>query len=268
MTGGCFSSIMGVVWHLAKRAIFPVITFILAIYATVVIANGGGRVDQILKDQIYTDLKQQYARNPAFQRLPPQEQARQFNISYNSIIEAQGLNEPFFQKSFRYTFNALQLNLGRATQLHSSDGSMSVSAIIFERLPRSLVLFTVANVVAAIVGIWLGLWMARKALSPFDRGMTVLSVTTFVVPPWVYGIVFILVFGYEWKLLPAGGLTSLPPPAPAPLYQSFSPLIAIGLAAAGYVVIARLRPQYRLIGYALVLAGVAGILVWAFVLPF
>src|SRR5207249_2564200 len=192
MTGGCFSSIMGVVWHLAKRAIFLVITFILAIYATVVIANGGGRVDQILKDQIYTDLKQQYARNPAFQRLPPQEQARQFNISYNSIIEAQGLNEPFFQKSFRYTFNALQLNLGRATQLHSSDLSMRVSDIIFERLPRSLVLFTVANVVAAVFGIWLGLWMARKALSAFDRGMTVLSVTSFVVPPWVYESMFLL----------------------------------------------------------------------------
>src|SRR5436305_1871286 len=217
MTGGCFSFIMGVVWHLAKRAIFLVITFILAIYATVVIANGGGRVDQILKDQIYTDLKQQYARNPAFQRLPPQEQARQFNISYNSIIEAQGLNEPFFPKSFRYTFNALQLNLGRATQLHSSDLSMRVSDIIFERLPRSLVLFTVANVVAAVFGIWLGLWMARKALSAFDRGMTVLSVTTFVVPPWVYGILFILIFAYVFKVFPAGGLTSVPPLPPSPL---------------------------------------------------
>src|SRR6266550_3854310 len=259
---------MGVVRHLAKRAIFLVITFIIAIYATVIIANGGGKVDQILKAQIYTDLKQQFARNPAYQRLPPSVQAQKFNESYNATIEAQGLNEPFFQKSFRYTFNALRLNLGRATQLHASDGSMIVSDIINERLARSLVLFAVANVIAAIVGIWLGLWMARKALSPFDRGMTVLSVTTFVVPPWVYGIVFILVFGYEWKLLPAGGLTSLPPPAPAPLYQAFSPLIAIGLAAAGYVVIARLRTQYRLIGYALVLAGVAGILVWAFVLPF
>src|SRR5438093_44036 len=241
MTGGCFSSIMGVVWHLAKRAIFPVITFILAIYATVVIANGGGRVDQILKDQIYTDLKQQYARNPAFQRLPPQEQARQFNISYNSIIEAQGLNEPFFQKSFRYTFNALQLNLGRATQLHSSDLSMRVSDIIFERLPRSLVLFTVANVVAAVFGIWLGLWMARKALSAFDRGMTVLSVTTFVVPPWVYGILFILIFAYVFKVFPAGGLTSVPPLPPSPLILAFPPLIAAGLAADRHV--ARVDPR-------------------------
>src|SRR5437667_995250 len=262
MTGGCFSSIMGVVWHLAKRAIFLVITFILAIYATVVIANGGGRVDQILKDQIYTDLKQQYARNPAFQRLPPQEQARQFNISYNSIIEAQGLNEPFFQKSFRYTFNALQLNLGRATQLHSSDGSMSVSAIIFERLPRSLVLFTVANVVAAVFGIWLGLWMARKALSPFDRGMTVLSVTTFVVPPWVYGILFILVFGFGLKVFPSGGLTSVPPPPPAPLSAAFPPLIAIGLALAGYLANKHVRTKSRLIGYGVMAAAAAVLVAW------
>src|SRR6266566_4173565 len=259
---------MGVGRYLARRALFLAITFVIAIYVTVVIANGFGKVDEILKAQIYQDLKQAYARNPAYNRLPPEEQARQFNITYNATIEAQGLNEQFLPKTIRYTASALQLKLGRATQLRSGDGSASVSAIIFERLPRSLVLFTVANVIAAVVGIWLGLWMARKALSPFDRGMTVLSVTTFVVPPWVYGIVFILVFGYEWKLLPAGGLTSLPPPAPAPLYQAFSPLIAIGLAAAGYVVIARLRTQYRLIGYALVLAGVAGILVWAFVLPF
>ena len=267
MTGGCFSSIMGVVWHLAKRAIFLGITFILAIYATVVIANGGGRVDQILKDQIYTDLKQQYARNPAFQRLPPQEQARQFNISYNSIIEAQGLNEPFFQKSFRYTFNALQLNLGRATQLHSSDLSMRVSDIIFERLPRSLVLFTVANVVAAVFGIWLGLWMARKALSAFDRGMTVLSVTTFVVPPWVYGILFILIFAYVFKVFPAGGLTSVPPLPPSPLILAFPPLIAAGLLGAGYVVYARLRSKYRLVGFGILGAGAALLLVWGLVLP-
>src|SRR5438093_13182468 len=208
---------MGVVRHLAKRAIFLVIPFILAIYATVLIANGGGRIDQILKAQIYTDLKQQFARNPAYNRLPPEEQARQFNITYNATIEAQGLNEQFLPKTIRYTASALQLKLGRATQLRSGDGSASVSAIIFERLPRSLVLFTVANVIAAVVGIGLGLWMARKALSPFDRGMTVLSVTTFVVPPWVYGILFILIFVYVFQVFQAGGLTCVPPAPPAPL---------------------------------------------------
>src|SRR3989442_5780172 len=158
--------------YLARRALFLAITFVIAIYVTVVIANGFGKVDEILKAQIYQDLKQQYARNPAFNRLPPEEQARQFNITYNATVEAQGLNEPFLPKTVRYTVSALLLNLGRATQLHSSDGSPAVSAIIFERLPRSLVLFTVANVVAAVGGIWLGLWLGRKSLSPFASGMT------------------------------------------------------------------------------------------------
>jgi peptide/nickel transport system permease protein len=253
---------MGVVRHLARRAIFLAITFIIAIYATVVIANGFGRIDAILKAQIYQDLKQAYARNPAFNHLPPQEQARQFNITYNATIEAQGLNEAFLPKTFRYTVSALQLNLGRATQLHSSDGSASVSIIIFERLPRSLVLFTVANVAAAIFGIWLGLWMARKALSPFDRGMTVLSVTTFVVPPWVYGILFILVFGFGLRLFPSGGLTSVPPPAPAPMLAAFPPLIAVGLALAGYVANKRLRSKYRVIGYSVMAAAAAVLIAW------
>src|SRR5438552_6308128 len=253
---------MGVGRYLARRALFLAITFVIAIYVTVVIANGFGKVDEILKAQIYQDLKQAYARNPAYNRLPPEEQARQFNITYNATIEAQGLNEQFLPKTIRYTASALQLKLGRATQLRSGDGSASVSAIIFERLPRSLVLFTVANVIAAVVGIWLGLWMARKALSPFDRGMTVLSVTTFVVPPWVYGILFILIFAYVFKVFPAGGLTSVPPLPPSPLILAFPPLIAAGLPGAGYVVYARLRSKYRLVGFGILGAGAALLLVW------
>src|SRR2546426_10867916 len=166
---------MGVGRYLVRPAFFLTITFFIAIYVTVVIAKGFGKVDEILRAKISQDPNQPYARNPAYNRPPPEEQARQFNIPYNATIEAQALTEPFLQKTIRYTASALQLKLGRATQLRSGDGSASVSAIIFERLPRSLVLFTVANVIAAVVGIWLGLWMARKALSPFDRGMTVLS---------------------------------------------------------------------------------------------
>src|SRR5437667_11778475 len=225
---------MGVGRYLARRALFLAITFVIAIYVTVVIANGFGKVDEILKAQIYQDLKQGYARNPAYNRLPPEEQARQFNITYNATIEAQGLNEQFLPKTIRYTASALQLKLGRATQLRSGDGSASVSAIIFERLPRSLVLFTVANVIAAVVGIWLGLWMARKALSPFDRGMTVLSVTTFIVPPWVYGILFILLFGFTWRIFPTAGWVSAPPPPQGPITDALPPVIAMGMLFGGF----------------------------------
>ena len=43
---------------MAKRAIFLAITLVIAIYITVVIANGGGLIDNILKAQIKNDLTQ------------------------------------------------------------------------------------------------------------------------------------------------------------------------------------------------------------------
>ncbi len=253
---------MGVARHLAKRAIYLAITFVIAIYATVIIANGGGRIDEILRAQIATELRQSLAKNPAYVKLTPAQQAAEFNISYNSTVAARGLNQPFLQKSFTYTIDALQFNLGRALQLRASDGSASVSNILFERLPRSLVLFTTANIVAAAFGIWLGLWMARKAMSPFDRGMTVLSVTTFVVPPWVYGIIFILVFGFEWRLFPVGGLVSSPSPPPAPLLSAFPPVIAGGLIFGGWILKGHVPTKYKPIGYALAVAGAVVFVVW------
>lgn len=258
---------MGVVRHLAKRAIFLAITFIIAIYATVVIANGGGTIDNILKAQIATELRQSLARNQAYIKLTPQEQSLLFNKTYNATIAARGLNQPFAEKSFTYTIDALQFNLGRALQLRSGDGSASVSAILFERLPRSLVLFTTANIIAAVFGIWLGLWMARKAMSPFDRGMTVLSVTTFVVPPWVYGIVFILVFGFEWQLFPIGGLTSSPPLPPVPLVNAFPPIIAGGMIFAAWLIKGHIPAKFRLIPWGVAAAGLVVFVVWL-VLPY
>src|SRR5207249_11036552 len=154
---------MGVGRYLARRALFLAITFVIAIYVTVVIANGFGKVDEILKAQIYQDLKQAYARNPAYNRLPPEEQARQFNITYNATIEAQGLNEQFLPKTIRYTASALQLKLGRATQLRSGDGSASASAIIFDSLPTTPLLFTAPPLTPALVAICPGLPTPRNA---------------------------------------------------------------------------------------------------------
>ncbi len=258
---------MGLARHLAKRAIFLAITFVLAVYATVIIANGGGRIDDLLRSQIKTDLVQRFNTDPNYHKLPPAQQQALFNQTYNLTVAARGLDQPFFQKSVIYLTNALQFNLGHALQLKASDGSASVADIIFERLPRSLVLFTSANIAAAVVGIWIGLWMARKAMSAFDRGMTVLSVTTFIVPPWVYGILFILLFGFTWRIFPTGGLVSTPPPPPAPLILAFPPLIAVGLLTAGFLLRSRLRVKYRPIGYVLMLGGVATAILWL-LMPF
>jgi len=231
---------MGLLKHLAKRGIFLLATLILAIYLTVVIANGGGLIDEILKAQIENELRQQLQNDPAFRRLPLDEQQRIFNETYALRVEARGLNQPFIQKSFTYTIDALTLNLGHSLVIQANDGSNIVSRIIAERLPRTLVLFTVANAVGAVAGIWLGLWMAKKALSAFDRGATVVSITTTVVPPWIFGIFFILVLGYALRWFPTGGWIGVPAPPGGTAdwyfsvaYHMMLPLIAFVVATFG-----------------------------------
>src|SRR5207247_9961579 len=110
---------MGVVRHLAKRALFLTITFILAIYATVVIANGGGVIDKVLKDQIQFELRQRYANDQHYCQLPPEKQQEVFNTTYNATIEARWLNEPFVSKSLRYTIDSLTFKLGLAMTIHT-----------------------------------------------------------------------------------------------------------------------------------------------------
>lgn len=223
--------------YLVKRGVFLLITLILAVYVSVVIANFGGFIDDILKGQIGFGLRQALRQDPDYNALPEEIQTQIFNIQFEALVEARGLNEPFLPKTIRFTIDAMQLNLGRAIVITDAAGSKEISDIILERLPRTLILFFTADIIAAAFGIWLGMKMARKAMSPMDRGLTVLSITTFVVPPWVFGIYFILIFAYGMRLVPPGGFLSTPPPSDPWLYTvDFMYHLALPLATVVFAI--------------------------------
>ncbi len=231
---------MGLAWFLAKRGVFLAITLVLAILATVVIANAGGRLDEILRAQARSETLQKLQQDPSYQRLNQTERTQRFNDTYNRIVQARGLDQPFPAKVITYTYRALIFQLGRSEVLQTASGSHDVGAIISERLPRTLILFTTANIIAAVVGIYLGLHMARRALSAFDRGMTVLSVTTFAAPAWVFGIFFILIFGFGLRWFPTGGIASVPPPPPGSAqyygdvtYHMILPIVTVAFSVFG-----------------------------------
>ena len=230
---------MGYARFLGKKALFLVVTLLIALYATVVIANMGGYLDTILANQTRYEVLQELNRDPNFHRLPPEVQNQTLNQTLQAALEARGLNQPFIQKSITFTWDLINFRLGKATVLKSAAGSFNVGDIIFERLPRTVLLFTTGSLVSAGLGIWLGLRMARRALSPIDRGLTVISITTTVVPPWVFGILFILVFGFAIPIFPAGGMVSIPAKT-APLdyvldvlYHMALPLLAVVVSSFG-----------------------------------
>ena len=234
-----FILIVALLKFLLKKGVFLVVTLIVASYIVVLIANFGGLIDDYLKAEIRFNVRQGCRADLECRRLNATEQQAFIEREIALRIEQRGLNEPFLQKSIRQTVGALTFNLGDAIQLRSAFGSSKTADIILERLPRSIVLFTSATVISATLGIWLGLRMARRALSLTDRGLTILSITTFVVPSWVFGIFFILLFAYAIPIFPSGGLIS--PDAPRdPVGYSFNflwhlalPLIVVVFSSFG-----------------------------------
>ncbi|NIN68289.1 MAG: ABC transporter permease subunit, partial [Anaerolineae bacterium] len=226
--------------HVVKRGAFLFVTLVVAMYVVVLVANLGGKIDEILVAQIRFDTAIELGNRPDFQRLPPEEQNRLLNQTIQTRLAARGLDQPFVQRSFVYTRDALTLNLGRAMFLKSNAGSSDLFTMIMERLPITVLLFTTGTVLSAFFGILLGLRMARRALKVFDRGMTVFSVSTFIVPHWIFGILFILAFGFSLRLFPTRGFVDVPPPPDiggymlSVMYHMALPLFTVVFSSFGY----------------------------------
>lgn len=230
---------MGVKKEIGKRSITIIAVVVIAVYSVVLISNFGGEMDRVIKSGIKTRVSQELMRNPNFSNLPEEKQEEMIEKRVKKRIKVRGLDEPFFQRSIRYWIEALKLDLGRAMYIRSAAGSSKVRDIIMERLPRTVMLFTTATVISAILGVYVGLNLARKALSKFDRVLTFFSAFTRVIPSWVFGIIFILFFAFLLPVFPSGGYTSTPPPEGFSyymdvLYHMSLPLITLIVANFGY----------------------------------
>jgi len=198
--------------YLAKRMALLFATLIVAMYLTIIIANAGGLIDNILKAQLRYEIASNLARAPGWSQLTEEEQRKIIDERLQAAIQAKGLDRPFLERTLRYLVDALTLNLGRALFITSASGSKAVSDIIIERLPQTVLLFTTGTILYSIIGLLMGLYMAKRPGGFFDRAFSVFAIVTQVIPPWFFGILFIMVFAYYLGITPFGGMVSVPPP--------------------------------------------------------
>lgn len=205
------SAFLRVMQYSAVRLITLFATVIVAIYLTVMIANMGGFVDQIMRNEMRERITVQVVNNPANKNLSLE--ARNQLVLQKIALEEKrlGLNQPFALRSLRYLTNALTLNLGRAINMTSDSGSKTVRLIILERLPATLLLMGTSNLILFFGAILLALSLSRKYGSFWDKAVIAMSPTSSV-PPWFYGIFLILIFAAVLKVLPFGGMVDAPPP--------------------------------------------------------
>jgi peptide/nickel transport system permease protein len=208
----------GFLKFVGKRTILLLISLVAAIYISILLANLGGIIDEMVKADLIMSITMNVKNNPAYQGLTASERQKIIDSLYQSALEAKGLNTPFLVRSLYYLRDALTLDLGTALYLTSDSGSKQVRLIILERLPQTVMLFTTVTIINFFTNLLGGLIIARKYGSKIDKAIAALAPTS-TIPGWVYGIFLLLVF-YTWlHVLPAGGLVDYPPPKDPILYS-------------------------------------------------
>ena len=205
------STFLRVIRYTGLRLVTLFITVVIGIYLTIMIANMGGYVDNIMKGEITQSITQKAAASPSMRSMSSDEPAKLVQAEITLEENREGLNTPVAVRNFAYLSNALTLNLGTAINMNSDSGSKSVRLIVLERLPATLLLMGTSELSLFFVSLFLALTLSRRYGSFWDKLIIILSPTS-TPPAWFYGIFFILLFAAIFKLLPFGGLMDAPPP--------------------------------------------------------
>ena len=124
---------------------------------------------------------------------------------YAELRERFGLDRPLAQRFFVYINEVARGNLGQ-----SLSQGRPVATIIVERLPASLALASAAMMVALTgipLGVLLAHWAARNPRGERAGFLMVLVATG--LPPFLLGLLLILLFAAQLNLLPSQGMTSV-----------------------------------------------------------
>lgn len=193
------------------RIVSMMVTVTIGVYLTILIANMGGYVDTIMRNEIRDSITQGILANINYRSLSTEAKAELIQTKIATEEKRLGLDQPFAVRSVRYLKNALTLNLGRAIHMKSDQGSKEVRLILLERLPATLLLTGSSELILFFGSVFIALSLSRKYGSFWDKIIIAFSPTS-AAPPWFYGIFFILIFAAIFKILPFGGLVDSPSP--------------------------------------------------------
>ena len=155
-----------------------------------------------------------------------------------------GLNRPWYYRLPQMIGRVIRLDLGEARTLKTAEGSSRITSLIGERLPRTMLLVTTATVITAVFGLFLGVKLATRVGSKFDRIASLFSATSNAVPAWWAGILmilltYIILTAFGVRIFPPGGMYSAPPPEGAIarfldlMWHAALPVITMVLISAG-----------------------------------
>ena len=115
-----------------------------------------------------------------------------------------GLDKPFFQRYLIWVVNILQGDFGTSYSLNRP-----VIDEVVERFQATLILSGSSFLICSIIGIFFGIISSALQYSFFDKIITFSVILGISIPSFFLGMMMILLFTVELKLLPASGMYSL-----------------------------------------------------------
>lgn len=120
-----------------------------------------------------------------------------------SIRESYGLNDPWYVQYFKYIKNAMVFDFGRSFQ--SGD---PVMALISDRIWNTLVLQGTSVILAYLIGVPLGAYLAWNRGNLSERAGIIVALMSRSAPVFWTALIGIWVFSLQLDILPAGSMTS------------------------------------------------------------
>ncbi|WP_281276750.1 ABC transporter permease [Saccharospirillum alexandrii] len=112
-----------------------------------------------------------------------------------------GLDKPLVSQYVTWLGNLLQGDLGR-----SFNQNREVLDIVNERFGATLILAGTALVLCSIMGLLVGIISAVKQYGFADKVLTLIVLIGISTPAFWLGLLMIMLFAVEWRLLPASGM--------------------------------------------------------------
>ena len=120
--------------------------------------------------------------------------------AYQKTIEAFGLDKPLYERVQLYIINFFKGDFGYSYTYYPR----TPIDLIAERLPRTLMLFSIVNVIAFYTGFLVGKILAWRRGSKSETWITIGSVFSYTVfYPW-FALMMLWFFGYKMDWFPLG----------------------------------------------------------------
>jgi peptide/nickel transport system permease protein len=134
--------------------------------------------------------------------------------NFNKQVEQFGLNDPIGIRFVKYVESMLTFQFGWSFMTNQP---VAFEVISSGRLVNTLELLGVSTLLAIVIGIFLGILVARRRGSLSDNFWVTASLTTFSLPTFFIGIMLIFIFVYGLNWFPSFGVQNtdyLSPPYP------------------------------------------------------